>query len=71
MAQKGVRLAKRIDEAIDRIREAFITQCRDGQQSKLLPNGHYACGQFLGELNKTQRGLHGTAAAIRVLRSPA
>jgi len=45
-------------------------QCEHGVQTKELNNQKVAaCGQFIGEdaRNLAQRGLHGTAAAIRVL----
>lgn len=45
----------------------FIEQCKSGPQVKSLPPEVKACGQFLGEMNSRQRGIHGTAAAIRVL----
>lgn len=50
-----------------KIAEQFVRQCRDGPQSTGLAAGIKACGQRLGETESPQRGLHGTAAAIRVL----
>lgn len=50
-----------------KIAEQFVRQCRDGPQSTDLAVGIKACGQRLGETVSPQRGLHGTAAAIRVL----
>jgi len=49
------------------IADRFIQQCSFGLQVKALPKDVKACGQFLGEKVSPQRGLHGTAAAIRVL----
>lgn len=45
----------------------FVTQCKSGPQNAGLPALAAACGQFLGDTTSEQRGLHGTAAAIRVL----
>lgn len=53
--------------ARERIAWFFIEQCKNGPQVKRLTAGTKACGQFLGEKASVQRGLHGTAAAIRVL----
>lgn len=44
----------------------FIAQCSMGPQLNGLTD-KAACGQFLDDTTSTQRGLHGTAAAIRVL----
>ena len=61
-------LLKRIDEAKDQIRKLFFKQCAHGRQTTSLPGpAAAACGQFLNVLESPQRGLHGTAAAIRVL----
>jgi hypothetical protein len=46
--------------------ERFVRQCKEGAQSRNLPEDVKACGQFLGT-GSPQRGLHGTAAALRVL----
>jgi len=63
------RLATLIDDAKKKLIELFATQCRDGAQSKHLEGKGMACGQFLGTgaAGLDHRGLHGTAAAIRVL----
>jgi hypothetical protein len=53
--------------AADAITELFAAQVAHGQQSKSLPAGQLACGQFLQNLANAQIGLHGTAAALRVL----
>ena len=61
-------LLKRIDGAKDQIRKLFREQCLHGQQTISLSDpAAAACGQFLRVQNRLQRGLHGTAAAIRVL----
>jgi len=60
-------LLKRIDNAKDQIRKLFFKQCAHGQQTISLPDPAAACGQCLNVLGSFQRGLHGTAAAIRVL----
>ncbi len=61
----------------DRLRQAqraivdlFCAQCEHGRQARdLAPGGATACGQFLDDPGNAQRGLHGTAAALRVLAS--
>ena len=60
-----------IQRAKDNIVQLFVDQCRNGAQSKILPDGLIACGQFLGAgaESTSQHGLHGTAAALRVLAS--
>ncbi|WP_460971763.1 hypothetical protein, partial [Spirosoma migulaei] len=46
----------------------FYLQVENGQQSNLLHDANIrACGQFLKENNRGQRGVHGTAAALYVL----
>ena len=50
------------------IRTSVEKQVKDGEQSKNL-EGALACGQFMNVLHLKQRGIHGTAAAIRVLAS--
>lgn len=52
-------------DARGRIARKFIDQCVRGTQCKVL-RGVKACGQFLDPASP-QRGIHGTAAAIRVL----
>ncbi len=52
------------------IQKNFLEECENGQQSAdLKQNNAMACGQFMGKNARSivQRGLHGTAAAIRVL----
>jgi len=58
-----------IRDARSRIADVMYRSCTAGQQSEVLPDGQMACGQFIGEGtgDRTQRGLHGTAAAIYVL----
>lgn len=69
MASDGSKLATAIDEALQRITEVFLRQCTHGAQTKSLPGQFAACGQFIGEdaSRIEQRGLHGIAAALRVL----
>lgn len=69
MYNAAEKLLKRIDNAKDKIRKIFLQQCMHGRQTTSLPNQAIvaACGQFLNVPEKSQRGLHGTAAAIRVL----
>src|ERR1051325_2079812 len=49
------------------IASQFITQCNSGPQISGMPSTDAACGQFLGDATSAQRGVHGTAAALRVL----
>ncbi|MDO8722134.1 MAG: hypothetical protein Q7J31_07870 [Syntrophales bacterium] len=69
MYNTAEQLLTRIDNAKDQIRKLFLKQCTHGRQTISLPNPLVvaACGQFLNVPEKSQRGLHGTAAAIRVL----
>lgn len=70
MRDKCMLLGDRMEKAMVRIVQMFVEQCQNGAQSKELADAKLcACGQFLGERTKTQRGVHGTAAAIRVLSS--
>lgn len=62
-----MRLRKQIVAAREGIATRFLRQCRDGPQSAGLAVDVKACGQRLDETESPQRGLHGTAAAIRVL----
>lgn len=63
----------RTDESASSARQAilrlFFTQCMSGAQTKDLSPELAACGQFIGPnaLTRTQRGAHGTAAALGVL----
>lgn len=60
-------LRKRIDDARNKIAHLFLDQCKVGQQSKDIGPNVYACGQFLNALNKSQRGMHGTVAALNTI----
>lgn len=63
-------LRQQIGKARHRIIELFAQQCQHGEQTKSLNSAdHVACGQFIsGEAaDLKQRGIHGTAAALRVL----
>ena len=67
---KTTDLRNRIDDTKKRIAKLFVVQCQNGAQSKCLESQKAAaCGQFIGVevKNSKQRGLHGTAAALRVL----
>jgi len=67
---KTTNLRNRIDDTKKRIAKLFIDQCQNGAQTKCLESYKAAaCGQFIGgnAKNSKQRGLHGTAAALRVL----
>lgn len=57
---------EKINKAKDVICETVLNQVQDGVQSKGFDDA-FACGQFLKVHTTIQRGLHGTAAAIRVL----
>src|SRR5690554_3312942 len=57
---------EKISIAKEAICKTVLNQVEEGEQSKSLPDA-YACGQFLKVPTTIQRGLHGTAAAIRVL----
>ncbi len=56
----------KINKAKIVICDTVLNQVQDGAQSKELTDA-FACGQFLKVPKAVQRGLHGTAAAIRVL----
>jgi hypothetical protein len=56
-----------LQEAESRIIDQVADQCLKGAQSEGLGDNAKACGQFFGDINKRQRGLHGTAAALRLL----
>jgi hypothetical protein len=71
---RGLVGAADLDRAREVIVNLFEVTCKDGRQSARLPSGHLACGHYFGLLDREQRGLYGTAAAIRVLsqeRNPA
>ncbi|MGD9994954.1 MAG: hypothetical protein AB7S69_16765 [Salinivirgaceae bacterium] len=57
---------EKISKAKEVICNTVLNQVQDGAQSKELEDA-FACGQFLKVPTAIQRGLHGTAAAIRVL----
>lgn len=58
----------RLTSARATIEEMTSRQVDEGRQSRELPAGFKSCGQFLGEPNRPQRGLHGVAAAIETLK---
>lgn len=59
----------KIEPALEKIASLFVEQCSHGAQAQDIDSKYAACGQFMGPQAKhrSQRGLHGTAAAIRVL----
>lgn len=64
------RLLQLLRCARQKIEKLFIEQCARGQQTTNLDDATAAaCGQFIGPDAKelSQRGLHGTAAALKVL----
>jgi len=59
--------SQNLDPALQKIEQLFVDQCTHGAQSADVGPDGAACGQFLGDYARPQRGLHGTAAALRVL----
>lgn len=61
------------DEDLERARteiaRLLLEQCSQGRQTTSLPSEMAACGQFIGgdAARRSQRGAHGTAAALTVL----
>jgi hypothetical protein len=59
-----------ISNRLRKISELIVEQTEHGAQTKIIqkikPN-YYSLGQFLKELKRTQRGIHGSATALRVL----
>ena len=57
-----------LDAGLAKITENIRDHCNQGSQSKGLKDA-LACGQFFGQdvSERAQRGLHGTAAALRIL----
>lgn len=62
-------LTEQIGDALQRITDRFLRQCKYGAQTTTLPKEFAACGQFIGDDAETiaQHGLHGISAALRVL----
>ena len=58
-----------IDRSVQGIVELFTQQCEHGAQTESFPPEMATCGQFIGDeaRNIAQYGLHGIAAALRVL----
>lgn len=69
MFNSAADLGRDIDEALERITDLFLQQCTHGAQTTSLGPTFAACGQFIGDDASTnlQGGLHGIAAALRVL----
>ncbi|MCX4472013.1 hypothetical protein OOK41_17145 [Micromonospora sp. NBC_01655] len=49
------------------IRDKFLHDCMTGTRRRVLPDDVCASGQYFDLPQRTQRGLHGTAAALRVV----
>jgi len=56
-----------ISEIQKKIEESIYEQVVNGKQSDMLPNGYKACGQFFKINDRTQRGLHGTSSALKII----
>jgi hypothetical protein len=68
VASAKTTLVDSIDESLQKVTDLFAYQCEHGAQTKSLPSEFAACGQFIGVgAGIAQRGLHGIAAALRVL----
>lgn len=69
MTSNSPNLIEQIGDALQRTEDLFQQQCIYGEQTKALPDGFASCGQFIGDdASKIgQRGIHGIAAALRVL----
>lgn len=57
----------KISQIQKKIEANISAQVENGQQSTDLPQEYKACGQFFNLIDRTQRGLHGTSAALKVL----
>ncbi len=58
---------EKITEIQKKIEASISEQVKNGRQSSVLPDGYKACGQFFSIKDRTQRGLHGTSSALKVL----
>lgn len=70
MGSQTLSLTEQIEDALQLITSEFLRQCTYGAQTKALSASEFAaCGQFLGQDAEAieQHGLHGIAAALRVL----
>lgn len=69
MAATKANIAERYEQAQQTITDLFLQQCMHGEQTNRLPRKYAACGQFIAgrAMDNGQLGLHGTAAALRVL----
>ena len=67
----NLELRTRIGRSLRKVETLFLRQCEHGAQTSVLEPNHAACGQFIGQGadGNAQRGLHGIAAALRVLSS--
>jgi hypothetical protein len=67
--EKKPSLIEQIDDALQCVTDRFVRQCTYGAQTKSLAAEFAACGQFIGDDAEAieQHGLHGIAAALRVL----
>jgi hypothetical protein len=57
----------KIIDILRRIEIGTDDQVINGQQNDGLPDDHRACGQFFKFKDRSQRGLHGSAAALKIL----
>ena len=70
MDDDNLKLREQIEQSKAHVTELFLRQCTYGEQTKKLQNPQLAgCGQFIGAnaAGIKQSGLHGMAAALRVL----
>src|SRR5450432_1109345 len=58
---------EKISEIQRMIETSILDQVKNGQQSTVLPTEYKACGQFFKLKDRSQRGLHGTSSALKVL----
>ncbi|MFE0590691.1 hypothetical protein [Micromonospora echinospora] len=56
-----------VDRCLSAIRDKFLHDCVTGARRQILPEDVHASGQYFDLPKRTQRGLHGTAAALRVV----
>ena len=60
--------ADTITQTVHKLGQLFLRSYQSGQQSRdLQAENATAFGQFLDQLSSHHRGLHGTAASLRVL----
>jgi hypothetical protein len=57
----------KISKIQKKIETSISDQVKNGQQSQALSGEYKACGQFFNFKDRSQRGLHGTSSALKVL----